>query len=183
MTDIKQWIDQHIIVGRFPKTEDFANKYKDINVVINVSDEFYLGNAEYIVKFGKQNFYLPMSERHSDIGLTSMFGALHILYEIYQYNPAWHILLHCQAGKNRSPTVKSAFYYMMTVEHEPDQVDTAGTLIRNNRLLDNCERNKLPALAKTEAFLTSCKFAFDNSHSFIGGMLDWIISESGVYAK
>ena len=179
---IKEFIDKNIVVDRFPdmyETED-SGKHADCKVIINVSDEFYLGNFEAINRQGKANFYFPMRELSADMGINSMFGALNLLHSIYTWQPEWKVLLHCQAGKNRGPTVKAAFYFMMLGEHEPDKTNVGG---RNNRLLDNCNRGRLPKLEKMEMFLIKCKIAFDNPNKFFGGIYDWVLKESEINKK
>jgi hypothetical protein len=180
MTKIQKFIKENIIVDRFPPavTLQAGGTHHDVNVVINVSDQFYLGNSEDIMLLGKMNFYFPMGEEVEDMGLNSMYGALQVLHQIYTYNPEWKILIHCQAGKNRSPTLRSAFYYMMIGEHEPDLKNEEDVLIRNNRLLDNCKRGHLPELEKMEAFLIKCKEAFDHPEKFLGGQYDWCMHKS-----
>jgi hypothetical protein len=180
MTKIQKFIKENIIVDRFPPavTLQAGGTHHDVNVIINVSDQFYLGNSEDIMLLGKMNFYFPMGEMVEDMGLNSMYGALQVLHQIYTYNPEWKILIHCQAGKNRSPTLRSAFYYMMIGEHEPDLKNEEGVLIRNNRLLDNCKRGHLPELEKMEAFLMKCKEAFDHPEKFLGGQYDWCMHKS-----
>lgn len=179
---IEDWISNNIIVDRFPVSKEIkvGGKHADCKVVINVSDDFFLGNSEELMKEGKLNYYFPMGEDNNSMGLNSMFAALQVLYNIYEWNHEWKVLLHCQAGKNRSPTIRSAFYYMMTSKHEQDVVNDKGVMIRNNRLLDNCKRKHLPSLDKTELFLNKCKEAFDNVDKFFGGMYDWVIDQSGV---
>ena len=39
-----------------------SENHSQCQVVINVSDEFYLGNSEEIMKEGKLNYYFPMGE-------------------------------------------------------------------------------------------------------------------------
>jgi hypothetical protein len=179
------FIKENIIVGRFLSSKDIkpSGKYEDFQVVINVSDEFFLGNSEEIMQQGKLNYYFPMGEDGDSMGLNSIYGALNVLHQICTYNPEWKVLIHCQAGKNRSPTIKSAFYYMMFGEHEPDVLNENGVLIRNNRMIDNCKRGYLPELEKMELFLTKCKIAFDNPEKFFGGMFDWAMVESGCSLK
>lgn len=176
ISDFKSFFYNNIIIDRFPVAKELRHggKHADVNVVINVSDEFYLGNSEDITKQGKMNFFFPMGERLKDMGITSMYGALQVLHQIYTCNPQWKVLINCQAGKNRSPTVVSAFYYMMLSEHEPDRKDEHGKVIRNNRLLDNIMRGHLPNKEITESFLQNCKEAFDHPERFLGGMLDWV---------
>lgn len=180
--EIKKLISENIIVDRFPFNREIQSggKYGDCQVIINVSDDFYLGNSEDIMREGKLNYYFPMGESGNSMGLNSIFGALQVLYEISKWNPIWKILLHCQAGLNRSPTVKSAFYYMMTGEHEPIKSND-GTC--NNKLIMNCTKGHLPPIEQMELFLRKCKEAFDNSEKFFGGMFDWVMKESGCSAK
>ena len=169
-----RFIEENIIVDRFPVSKEIIDgKHKDCQVIINVSDEFYLGNSEEIIKQGKLNYYFPLGESGELMGLNSLFGSLQVLHSIYTFNPQWKVLLHCQAGKNRSPTTKAAFYFMMTGSHQPENDF-------KNRLLVNIERKHLPCLKQTELFLSKCKDAFDNPHKFLGGMFDWVMSESGL---
>ena len=170
-----RFISENIVVDRFPVSNELQEngKHYDCKVILNVSDEFYLGNSEEIMKQGKLNYYFPLGESGELMGINSMFGVLQVLHSIYTFNPEWKVLLHCQAGKNRSPTIKAAFYFMMTGEHQPDNDF-------RNRLLVNVERNHLPSIDKTELFLLKCKDAFDNPHKFLGGMFDWVMSESGL---
>lgn len=175
---ITKFISENIIIDRFPVSSELqeGGKHGNCQVVINVSDEFYLGNSEQVMKAGKLNYYFPMGEDCENMGLHSIYGALQVLHSIYTWNPEWKVLLHCQDGKNRSPTVKSAFYYMMMnahpmeVTHEGD-VDMARMY---NRLIYNCEKGHLHPLADMELFLRKCKFAFDNPEGFLGGMYDWV---------
>lgn len=174
--NIKKFITENIIVDRFPiaKEVQYGGKYTGIQVIINVSDEFYLGNDELIIKNGKLVYYFPMGEILPDMGVNSLYGAMQVLYHIYLWHPEWKVLLHCQAGRNRSPTVKAAFHYMMTGEHLSGVV---------NRLIENCNEGYLPTLPLMEAFLSKCKEAFDNQEKFFGGIFDWIMSESGLSTR
>lgn len=176
---ILKFINENIIVDRFPVSREIkeSGKHADCKVVINVSDEFYLGNSEEIMKQGILSYYLPMGESGDLMGMNSIYGAMQILHQIYQWNPEWKVLIHCQAGRNRSPTIKSAFHFMMLGYHEKDKTKEGG---RNNRLLDNCERKRLPSLEKTEMFLIKCKIAFDDPGKFFGGMFDWAMNESEI---
>jgi hypothetical protein len=94
---ITEFITKNIIVDRFPVGSEIKSggKYCECQVIINVSDEFYLGNSEEIMKEGKLNYYFPMGERCELIGLNSIYGALQVLHSIYTWNPEWKVLLHC----------------------------------------------------------------------------------------
>lgn len=174
------FINNNIIVDRFPVSKEIQadGKHHQCQVIINVSDEFYLGNSEQIMEEGKLNYYFPMGEDCESMGLNSIYGALQVLYNIYVYKPDWKVLLHCQAGGNRSPTIKAAFYYMMLGEHLPEERN-GGIITKSNQLLHNIEKNHLPSKPQMELFLSKCKYAFDNSGSFLGGMFDWVLVKSG----
>jgi hypothetical protein len=181
---IIRFISENIIVDRFPTSKEVipGGKHCECQVIINVSDEFYLGNSEEIMREGKLNYYFPMGESGELMGLNSIFGALQVLYQIHKWNPEWKVLLHCQAGANRSPTIKAAFHFMMLGEHLPE-VKENGFILNPNQLIWNCEKGHLPELQKMELLLTKCKEAFDNPGSFFGGMFDWVMLESGCSVK
>ena len=72
-----RFISENIIVDRFPVTIKAAGKHSQCQVVINVSDEFYLGNSEEIMKEGKLNYYFPMGESGELMGLNSNIMGLY----------------------------------------------------------------------------------------------------------
>ena len=76
-----RFISDNIIVDRFPVGKEIKSngKHNDCQVIINVSDEFYLANSEEIIKEGKLNYYFPMGESGDSMGLNSIFGALQVL--------------------------------------------------------------------------------------------------------
>ena len=176
---IISFIENNLILGEFPTEKDINEKYKDVKVIINVSDEFYLGNSEFETNSGILNYYFPLGETSKDIGLSSIYGALHVLHRVYTHNPEWKVLIHCQAGYNRSPLIKAAFYYMMLDEHLPEIVEN-GLINKPNKLLYNCERGHLPKIEDMQSFLDNCWYAFNNSDKFFGGMYDWVIENSNL---
>lgn len=178
---ITRFINENIIIDRFPVSKEIKSggKHSECKVIINVSDEFYLGNSEEIMQQGILNYYFPMGESGDNMGMNSIFGALQVIHSVYKWNPDWKILIHCQAGKNRSPTIKSAFYFMMLGFHEPHIGKEDGY----NRMQYNCNKGYLPEIEKMEIFLSKCKYAFDNPEKFFGGMFDWCMSESGCSVK
>ncbi len=91
---VSRFISENIIVDGFPTPEEIktGGKHDDCKVIINVSDEFYLGNSEEIIKEGKLNYYFPMGEMGESMGLNSICGALQVLHGIYTWNPEWKVL-------------------------------------------------------------------------------------------
>lgn len=174
------FVNEKIITNRFPSIYETATngKHSDCHVIINVSDEFYLVNSEKLLQQGKLNYYFPMGESVDSMGLNSIFGALQVLHSIFTFNDDWKVLIHCQAGANRSPTIKQAFYYMMLSEHL--FINNGQNDEKNNRLLINIQKGHLPELPKMELFLKKCREAFDHPEKFLGGMFDWVMYESGI---
>lgn len=171
-TDFTKWFNQKLIVARFPVLNEIepGGIYADIDVFINVSDDYYLEYAMIFAKLGKVSNYFPMGELVDDIGLSSLYGALEVLHQAYTQNLS--VTLHCQAGRNRSPTVRCAFYFMMT-----------GLVItESNRLVDNAGEH-LPKLEWIEAWLKNCRIAFDNPDKFLGGKYDYCIDKTNILFK
>ncbi len=176
--DFKEWYETKLKVVGYPVLSEVTateGKYKDYNVFINVSDEFWM---DYVGKFweaGKQNYWFPMGEMHNDIGLVSIYGALWVLYQAYERNLS--VLLHCHAGINRSQTVRACFHYMMGSGHIQE------TDIKSNMLQLNCKSKHLPELPTMELWLTACKEAFDNPEKFLGGMYDWTLRKANLQTR
>lgn len=172
--EFKEWFSAKLKVTGFPQiTEivDERNMYGSFDIVINVSDEFDISYCNQIWLSGKHNYWFPMGEAWDNMGMSSIYGALTVLYQAYQRNLS--VLLHCHAGANRSPTVHAAFFYLMTGYHLPEE-KTERKLIftRCNMLQGNCGKH-LPDLAKMEQWLQALRHAFDNADKYNGGMYDW----------
>lgn len=175
---VNLFISEHIIVDGYPSLYEITKgKYQDCNAIINVSDEFVLSHSEVMAKKRILSYYFPLGETIDIMGMNSIYGALQVLYQIYTCYPEWKILLHCQAGANRSPMIKAAFHYMMIGEHIEEKTKS-GLILKSNMLIWNCEKKHLPEIKTMELFLNKCKEAFDNSYSFFGGMFDWIMEET-----
>jgi hypothetical protein len=175
-----EWYGTKLKVVGYPILTEVSaenGKYKDFDVFINVSDEYWMDYVNEFWKLGKQNHWFPMGEMHNDIGMISIFGALWVMYQAYERNLS--VLIHCHAGINRSQTVRACFHYMMTNHHLP--IERTGSFIKADNMLQfNCERNHLPELSKMELWLQACKEAFDNPQKFLGGMYDWTLRKSGL---
>lgn len=165
-----EYFESHIKVSRFPMIREFSTLYKGIEVVVNVSDEYYAPYGSAVMGMGVEYHWLPMGETGKDMGMNSIFAALNVMYQSYLNDKK--VLLHCHAGANRSPTVQACFYYMMTDEHFADNTNKK----RDNMLNYNIGRH-LPNREYMENWLKKCRHAFDNPNQFIGGMFDWTIDE------
>jgi len=182
--DIQTWLAEKLKVTRYPVLTEITapeGKWKDYVVFLNVSDEFYMDYVLELSKTGRQHFWFPMGECETDMGLSSLFGALQVLYNCWERDMS--VLLHCHAGINRSPTTLAAFFFMMTGKHIEEQYSPGGKiLIRSNMLIPNCGKH-LPSIEKMDLWLTACKKAFDEPHRFLGGMFDWTLREAGIYQE
>lgn len=175
-----EWYAHKLKVAGYPVLTEVTaekGKYKEFDVFINVSDEYWMDYVNDFWKLGKQNHWFPMGEMHNDIGLVSIYGALWVMYQAYERNLS--VLLHCHAGINRSQTVRACFHYMMSGEHLP--IEKEGRFIKADNMLEyNCQGCHLPELSKMELWLQACKEAFDNPEKFLGGMYDWTLRKSGL---
>jgi hypothetical protein len=178
-----EWYLSKLMVVGYPVITEVTaekGKYKDFDVFINVSDEYWMDYVSDFWKHGKQNHWFPMGESHNDIGMSSLFGALWVMYQAYERGLS--ILLHCHAGINRSQTVRACFHYMMSGEHLPIEyfngAENKRYIKSDNMLKYNSDYKHLPELSKMELWLSACKEAFDNPEKFLGGMYDWTLRKA-----
>lgn len=182
----KEWFKYRLHVNRFPMPTEILNSKYDY--IINVSDEFIPQCYDSALKSGIKYFWFPMSECIGDMGISSLFGALQILFIAEHQNAK--VLLHCHAGANRSPTVQEAYYFLRTKTHfEIKQFDEEieerlqdfldCKKQKNNRLLGNVSNGHLPAINIIESFLINCEKQFQKDDSMRGGSLDVCKHKSG----
>lgn len=166
--NFKDWFDKKLIVAPFPTEKQMEEIYQDVDIIINMSDEFYF---DYVMKIQKTKsyFWFPMNERRRDIGLNSIFGALNVIYDAELRNKK--VLLHCHSGRNRSRMTMNAYYFIRTGEHLKD-----GDEKYLNRLHRASLRGYLPPMKELEKFLKACNGYFKTERAFnaesSGGDLD-----------
>lgn len=167
--DFKWWFENNLCICRYPMIKEITDGiYKDYDIFINVSDEHWLGYNQLILKNGKLGYWFPMGEIVKDMGLVSIYGSLSVLYEAYQENKK--VVLHCQAGRNRSPMIGECLYFMVNGDFLEPTLETI--------LEINCKKGYLPELHKMISFLKYTKEALDNKDKFLGGIYDWILEQS-----
>jgi hypothetical protein len=159
----KEWFNSNLVVGQFPIKQNEHFEASIYDVVINVSDEFYLDVENELKSKGCSTYWFPMNECKKDIGLNSIYGAMVILYEAERLNK--RVYLHCHAGVNRSVSVQAAYYYMRTGSHVEK---IRGGFI--NMLVANCGRGYLPPKSELEQFLNKINDYL--SVEMQGGILD-----------
>lgn len=148
----KQWFDSNLLTQPFPFPADFEKgSLMHVPIVINVADEFIPSYATNLVSFKKEYYWLPMGEVGKGLCIENIVAACFILLHCYRNNLP--VLLHCQAGKNRSVTVADCMYYMVSGTHRPDGYQTAHRHLTNNRLIENCNNGYLPGINKMENLL------------------------------
>jgi len=159
----KEWFEKNLIVGAFPYKQNAHFDTEGIDIVINVSDEWYPDVEMQLKEKFIATYWFPMNECKKDIGLNSIYGAMVILNRAEQRN--LRVYLHCHAGINRSQTVRCAYYFMRTGQHF--EIDRGNGFI--NPLLASCGRGYLPPKAEMEQYLINIM----KHLSFMqGGILD-----------
>lgn len=157
-----EWFNNNLTVGAFPYRQNTKFDASLYDIVINVSDEWYLDTEMQLRETFINTYWFPMNECKRDIGLNSIYGAMVILSHAEKRN--LRVYLHCHAGVNRSQIVRAAYYYMRTGQQL--EQDRGGFI---NMLVASCSRGYLPPKAEMELFL--CKIA-NLIKSMQGGILD-----------
>ena len=160
------WFLENLSIGRFPVPGE-VTRLSFSSHVINVSDEYIHHNATAALRRGVYHHWFPLNECVGHMGLNSLFAALCVLHQAEADDA--HVLLHCHAGINRSPLVRSAYHYMRTGRHLHEAWVMPGVRVNflvaenvtvpdndkmmPNMLLFNCQSNLLPPLVLVEKFL------------------------------
>lgn len=158
----KEWFDKKLIVGGFPYKVNKEFDPDGYDIVINVSDEWYIDFENQIQEKWVKTYWFPMNECKRDIGLNSIYAAMVILTRAEQKNLT--VYLHCHAGVNRSQIVRSAYYFMRT--NQQLETDRGGFI---NQMVAACSRGYLPPKAEMESFLGNVASQTKNMQ---GGILD-----------
>ena len=158
----KEWFDKKLIVDAFPYRVNTRFEQDGIDIVINVSDEWYIGVDNDLRSGYVPVYWFPMNECKKDIGLNSIYGAMVILDYAEQNNKT--VYLHCHAGVNRSQIVRAAYYFMRT--NRQLETDRQGFI---NQMVAACSRGYLPPKAEMESFLGKVA---SNIKNMQGGILD-----------
>jgi hypothetical protein len=146
MKKFKDWFENNLTVGAFPYRQNPKFEASEYDIVINVSDEWYIDTEMQLRESFINTYWFPMNEAKKDIGLNSIYGAMVILQFAEQRN--LRVYLHCHAGVNRSEIARAAYYFMRTNK----QIETqSGTYI--NKLIAACSCGYLPPKAEMESFL------------------------------
>lgn len=156
------WFKNKLIVGAYPYKVNTQFDPKGIDIVINVSDEWYINYDQLLAENFIKTFWFPMNECKRDIGLNSIYGAMVILNYAELRNLT--VYLHCHAGVNRSRIVQAAYFFMRTNKHL--EINRGGFI---NVLVAACSRDYLPPKAEMESFLGHVA---SNIKSMQGGILD-----------
>jgi hypothetical protein len=185
------WFASKLKTGPLPDVEDFKSKYKDVDVVINVSDEYRPSVHQFLHENNKVSFWFPMGEATKDMGLSSIYAAMQILYNCYLSDAT--ALVHCHAGANRSRTIHDCFYYLIVGSHyaygsTPKEPKVNWGDLKNiytggkNRLLHNCQFQHLPRQKQMEAFLEACGVVFGDPQKFDGYGYDYALVQANIYS-
>lgn len=146
MKKFKDWFENNLTVGAFPYRQNPKFEQSNYDIVINVSDEWYIDTEMQLRETFINTYWFPMNEAKKDIGINSIYGAMVILSHAEQRN--LRVYLHCHAGVNRSRIVQAAYYFIRT-NHQLE-IETNNYI---NRLVAACSRGYLPPKAEMESFL------------------------------
>jgi hypothetical protein len=147
----EEWFNKAIIVSQTPNNSVgwFLEKYSNVDVVINVSDDISFEIYRRMTGTGKEYWWFPMNERMKDMGLNSIYGAMLVMAEAELTSKT--VFLHCIGGVNRSQLVNQCYYYIRTGRHYTDEhcKDTRWV----NEIERACNRGYLPPFAELSDFL------------------------------
>lgn len=160
MYKFKSWFETKLTVGPYPGEKLEKWFIGDYDYIINVSDEWYAGEASMYERV--DYFWFPMSEFKKDMGVNIIYGAIIILSEAEVKGK--RVYLHCHSGNNRSWTVASAYYYFRTGT-DLDRSTRRGFI---NKLHQNCAMGVLPPILEMKAWLTAVREDFKNGQMKAG---------------
>ena len=156
MSSYKQWAAADLCVGPYPNHTDLdaGGPLSDLDVFINVSDEYRSAHELQLNTLEKASHWFPMGEQRGTMPLASIFAALVILRfcETHQLR----VYLHCAAGINRSQTVADCYHYLREEGLSHRDKHTVRAKVRGlslNTLQTNCEYGVLPPLVEVERWL------------------------------
>lgn len=184
MGKFEDWFNNKLKAVQYPKISDFETIYKNIDYLINVSDEYKPEIHDICLSKNIKYFYFPLNECTDNMGLNSIYGAMQIMFIAEQENKK--VIINCHAGSNRSVTILECYYYlrtkkytvtkkidkklaldiesMFTFESEEDRLESR-RISGNSRLQNNIEFGHLPAKHKMEQFLKECEKHFQKNTS------------------
>jgi hypothetical protein len=167
MTNFSKWFEEKLIVEQYPNCE----RAKEFDIILNVSDEFFLQDVQDAQRDGKLWLWCPLGEIPGAMQYSSIFAALTILRQAEEQN--LKVLLHCAAGRNRSPSVRAMYFRLRTGADVADGYWNGHV----NAMYRNISNEVLPPKEKLFMFLEKVKYAMEHPQQFFGGTFDWIVDE------
>lgn len=155
------WFENNLTVGGFPYRVNSRFDASKYDIVINVSDEWYIDLEEQMREAGLKTYWFPMNEVKKDIGINSIYGAVVVLNRAEGRNQ--RVYLHCHMGVKRSEIIRSSYYFMRTNKQLVTDDATP------NMLEECCTNEYLPPLKEMESFLGNVASHIKNMQ---GGILD-----------
>lgn len=120
---------------------DITNHLHSTDIVINVSDEYSLDHHRACKSRAIDYFWFPLVEKHQNS--ANILAALQILKDAEKKNRK--VLIHCRSGRNRSVSIKQAYYYYRTGDFIKESIN------KQDRLNENMCNGTFPPIRK---FLT-----------------------------
>ncbi len=155
--NFEEWFNTRLFVSSADTVKDrVALTNANIGLIINVSSKPFHEIREHVESNNRQYRWLPLSEK-----AENNINILAIIEEISHFSKSSNrgVVIHCEAGKNRSVTAAQAYYYFKTgrMMEKSESIKRFG----QDRLDENLKRGSVPVLRKFMKMITGFRRSKD----------------------